>query len=196
MSTTPKFASNKKCWQILNKLAFEDTMACPNCQHSLQENYKNKYLWLSSATKNIRRLATVAVGSTGPPATVCTNLLLADQALYGNDLLASRSQLYNGARYIQFRKQLPGSSKLTAMLEGVVQVDESYFGKRRSKQPQHIVVGAKDTTTGRIALRITDSRDRQPLEQFVQDYIVAGSLVAIDKWWAYDELELLGYAHS
>ena len=82
------------------------------------------------------------------------------------------------------------------MLEGVVQVDESYFGKRRSKQPQHIVVGAKDTTTGRIALRITDSRDRQPLEQFVQDYIVAGSLVASDKWWAYDELELLGYVHS
>lgn len=82
------------------------------------------------------------------------------------------------------------------MLEGVVQVDESYFGKRRSKQSQHIVVGAKDTTTGRIALRITDSRDRQPLEQFVQDYVAAGSLVASDKWWAYDELELLGYAHS
>ena len=77
-----------------------------------------------------------------------------------------------------------------------MQVDESCFGKRRSKQPQHIVVGAKDTTTGRIALRITDSRDRQPLEQFVQDYIVAGSLVASDKWRAYDELELLGYAHE
>ena len=77
-----------------------------------------------------------------------------------------------------------------------MQVDESYFGKRRSKQSQHIVVGAKDTTTGRIALRITDSRDRQPLEQFVQDYIVAGSLAASDKWRAYDELELLGHAHS
>ena len=77
-----------------------------------------------------------------------------------------------------------------------MQVDESYFGKRRSKQPQHTVVGAKDTTTGRIALRITDSRDRQPLEQFVQDYIVAGSLAASDKWWAYDELELLGYTHE
>ena len=50
--------------------------------------------------------------------------------------------------FARFRKQLPDSSKLTAMLEGVVQVDESYFGKRRSKQPQHIVVGAKDTTTG------------------------------------------------
>ena len=47
-----------------------------------------------------------------------------------------------------------------------------------------------------LALRITDSRDRQPLEQFVQDYIAAGSLVASDKWWAYDELELLGYAHE
>ena len=98
--------------------------------------------------------------------------------------------------FARFRKQLPDSSKLTAMLEGVIQVDESYFGERRSKQPQRIVVGVKDTATGRIALRITDSRDRQPLEQFVQDYIVAGSLVASDKWWAYDELELLGYAHE
>jgi len=52
--------------------------------------------------------------------------------------------------FARFRKQLPDSSKLTAMLEGVVQVDESYFGKRRSKQPQRIVVGAKDTATGRM----------------------------------------------
>ena len=98
--------------------------------------------------------------------------------------------------FARFRNQLPKDSALCRTLGGVVQIDESYFGKRRSKQPQHIVVGAKDTTTGSITLRITDSRDRQPLEQFVQDYIVAGSLVAIDKWWAYDELELLGYAHS
>ena len=178
MSTIPKFASNKKYWQILNKLVFGDEVSCPRCHAGLHENYCNKYLWCKLCRKKYR------------PASYQASWL------YGMKL--SPRQAVHPARrwFARFRKQLPGSSKLAAMLEGVVQVDESYFGKRRSKQPQHIVVGAKDTTAGRIALRITDSRDRQPLEQFVQDYIVAGSLVAIDKWWAYDELELLGYAHS
>lgn len=98
--------------------------------------------------------------------------------------------------FARFRNQLPKDSALCRTLGGVVQIDESYFGKRRFKQPQRIVVGAKDTSTGRISLRITDSRDRQPLEQFIQDYVTPGSLVVSDKWWAYDELELLGYAHE
>ena len=86
-------------------------------------------------------------------------LLLANKTLNGNAIPISWRKLYYcSALFTRFRKQLPDSSKLTAMLEGVVQVDESYFGKRRSKQPQHTVVGAKDTTTGRITLRITDSR--------------------------------------
>ena len=49
---------------------------------------------------------------------------------------------------------------------------------------------------GALPYALPTAGDRQPLEQFVQDYIVAGSLVASDKWWAYDELELLGYAHE
>ena len=116
--------------------------------------------------------------------------------IYGASSVA-RSIVQPATRlFARFRNQLPKDSTLCRTLGGVVQIDESYFDKKRFKQPQHIVVGAKDTTTGRIALRITDSRDRQPLEQFVQDYVAAGSLVASDKWWAYDELELLGYAHS
>ncbi|WP_315497246.1 hypothetical protein [Corynebacterium durum] len=45
----------------------------------------------------------------------------------------------------------------TAAKHCVVQMDESYFGKQRYKWCQHILVGAKDTPTGRIALRIADS---------------------------------------
>jgi len=95
--------------------------------------------------------------------------------------------------YGRFRAQIPEALPL---LEGIVQADESYFGKRRYKQPQHIVVGAKDPTTGCIALRITDSRELEPLEQFVQDFVAEGSLVIADKWWAYNELPLLGYDHE
>ena len=45
MSTIPKFASNKKYWQILNKLVFGDEVSCPRCHAGLHENYCNKYLW-------------------------------------------------------------------------------------------------------------------------------------------------------
>ena len=45
MSTIPKFASNKKYWQILNKLVFGDEVSCPHCHAGLHENYCNKYLW-------------------------------------------------------------------------------------------------------------------------------------------------------
>lgn len=82
------------------------------------------------------------------------------------------------------------------LLGGLVQIDESYFGKLRSKQPQRIVVGAIEPHTRHLALRITDSRGQDALEQFVQDYVMEGTLVVSDKWWAYEELPLLGYPHE
>lgn len=171
MSTIPKFASNKKYWQILNKLVFGDEVSCPRCHAGLHENYCNKYLWRKLCRKKYRPTsyrASWLYGMKLSPRQLfillyCWQTKRSTETSY---LLAGVSYTTVRRWFARFRKQLPDSSKLTAILEGVVQVDESYFGKRRSKQPQHIVVGAKDTTTGRIALRITDSRDRQPLEQF------------------------------
>ena len=54
MSTIPKFSSNKKYWQILNKLVFGDEVLCPRCRTSLQESYCNKYLWCKLCRKKYR----------------------------------------------------------------------------------------------------------------------------------------------
>ena len=54
MSTIPKFASNKKYWQILNKLVFGDEVSCPRCHKGLHENYCNKYLWRKLCRKKYR----------------------------------------------------------------------------------------------------------------------------------------------
>lgn len=86
------------------------------------------------------------------------------------------------------------------MLEAVVKADESYFGKRRSKQAQLVVTGAVEPDTSRKALRITGishaGRAQDVLEQFIQDSVKPGSLVVTDKWWGYDDLPLLGYQHE
>jgi hypothetical protein len=96
--------------------------------------------------------------------------------------------------YERFRDRVPDEA--TAILQGLVQIDESYFGKLKSNQPQTIVVGAIEPDTRRIALRITNSRAQDALEQFVTDHITMGTLVVSDKWYAYQELPLLGYGHE
>lgn len=54
MSAIPKFASNKKYWQILNKLVFGDEVSYPRCHKGLHENYCNKYLWCKLCRKKYR----------------------------------------------------------------------------------------------------------------------------------------------
>ena len=99
--------------------------------------------------------------------------------------------------FTRFREHLPDT---TPLLSGVVQADESYFSKQRSKQAKYIVTGATEPDTGRKALRITGDhrtgRSQDVLEQFIQDTVKPGSLVITDKWYAYNELPLLGYEHE
>lgn len=198
MSTIPKFASNKKCWQTLNKIAFGNEVACPQCRQALQENYTQKYLWCRSCRKKYRATSyrgSWLYGMKLNPRQLFILLWCWQERKSTEATMLKAEVSYTTMQrwYMRFRRQLPDT---LPVLDGVVQMDESYFGKRRYKQTQHIVVGAKDPTTGQIALRITDSRDREPLERFVQDFIRPGSLVVTDKWWAYDELPLLGYGHE
>lgn len=102
------------------------------------------------------------------------------------------------ARWLtRFRENVPDT---TPLLKGLVQADESYFSKKKSKQAKYIVTGATEPHTGRKALRITgdhdSGRDRDVLERFIQDMVAPDSLVVTDKWYAYDELPLLGYGHE
>ena len=132
MSTIPKFASNKKYWQILNKLVFGDEVLYPRCRASLQENYCNKYLQCKLCRKKYRPTsyrASWLYGMKLNPRQLfillyCWQTKRSTETSY---LLAGVSYTTALRWFARFRKQLPGSSKLTAMLEGVVQVDESYF---------------------------------------------------------------------
>jgi len=44
MSNISNFTSNKKCWQLINKLLFGKEVLCPLCGRKLQENYLLRYL--------------------------------------------------------------------------------------------------------------------------------------------------------
>jgi len=198
MSKLPKFSSNKKYWMYLNRLAFGSGCQCPGCSRGLQERYVRKYLWCGACRKKYR--ATAVGGSWLYGMKLSPRQLFVLLWCWQNKkspdtarLLAGVSYTTTARWYQRFREQVP---EATATLRGLVQVDESYFGKQRSRQPQLIVTGAIEPDTRKVMLRITNSRGQDALEQFVLDTVQIGSLVVSDKWYAYQELPLLGYAHE
>ncbi len=199
MYKLPDLASNLKCWKKLNKIVFGDSVSCPICEGTLKENYQNKYLWCSSCRKRYRATAykgSWLYGMKLKPRQLFT-LLWCWQNKKSPDtarLLSSLSYTTVQRWYGRFRDHLPDSSAV--ILKGLVQIDESYFGKQRSKQPQTIVVGAIEQGSQNVMLRITNTRSQEALEQFVQDNIQQGTLVISDKWYGYQELPLLGYSHE
>ena len=87
--------------------------------------------------------------------------------------------------------------------EGPVEVDESYFGGRRSNMPKAkresltgrgvagktVVVGMKDRATNRVRAKVIDSADALTLKRFVLDNIDHGTKIYTDEATAYEGLQ-------
>ena len=198
MLKLPNIASNLKCWRTINQLVFGRNINCPVCTNSMAENYKLKYLWCSACRKKYRPTAFKGSWLYGTKLSSKQLFLLIwcwqnkkspDTAC----LLVQASYTTVRRWYRRFRDHLPDCREI---LNGVVQVDESYFGKLKSKQDQLIVVGAIEQEERKIKLSITNSRSREAIEGFVINSIRTDSLVVSDKWYAYDELHFFGYYHE
>lgn len=203
MNKLPVFHSNKKYWMILNKLVFGDSISCPECKSNMKENYKLRYLWCSLCRKKYRSTAYKGnwlYGMKLSPKQLFV-ILWCWQYRKSPDtvrILAQVSYTTVQRWYERFRDNIPPD--ILEQLSMLIQVDESYFGKRKSFQDQVIVTGAIEPYTRKIALQITgdyiSGRTRDVLEQFIQDTTQPGTLVVTDKWYAYNELNLLGYEHE
>ena len=87
------------------------------------------------------------------------------------------------------RQALPASQPA---LEGDIEVDGSYFGRRRFGR-QRLVIGAISPKTKQIRLKIIKYRNRTEAESFIQDTVKIGSIVSTDGFKGCNELPLLGY---
>lgn len=202
MSKLPDIPSNKKCWRYLNKLVFTEDVSCPQCHQALRENYRQKYLWCSACRKKYRPTSYRGSWLYGMKISPRQLFMLLwcwqkKKSLEATVLKTETSYTTVGRWFERFRDNVPDT---TPLLEGLVQADESYFSKKKSKQAKYIVSGVIEPDTGRKALRITGNhstgRGQDVLEQFILDTVAPGSLVVTDKWYAYDELPLLGYSHE
>lgn len=101
--------------------------------------------------------------------------------------------------YKRFRQHLPADDSIK--LCGIVEVDESYFGKKRHGG-QTIVIGAIErlphprTGQRRLKLRIIPDTEQDSLEKFLEDNVERNSLVITDCHSGYNDIEWLGYSHE
>ena len=198
MYKVPVFHSNKKYWMFLNKLVFGDSINCPICSCHMRQNYKQKYLWCSGCRRKYSPTAHKGSWLYGMKLSYRQLFMLLwcwqNKMSPGTTRLKAELSYTTVQRwYERFRIHTPES---IVQLTDLIQADESYFGKQKSVQDQLIVVGAINPVTRQVALRITNSRSQESIESFVQDYVAQGALIVSDKWYAYQELPLLGYSHE
>ena len=92
----------------------------------------------------------------------------------------------------RFREYLPASH---LELSGIVEVDESFFGKQKYGN-QTIVVGAIERDTRRVRLRIVKDRAQDTLELFLTQTVSRSSHLTTDAHAGYHDLEFYGYSHE
>ena len=92
----------------------------------------------------------------------------------------------------RFREHMPSSS---LKLSGIVEVDESFFGKQRFGS-QAIVVGAIERDTRRVRLQVIPDRAQGTLELFLSNTVRRGSHITTDAHAGYSDLEFYGYTHE
>ncbi len=91
-----------------------------------------------------------------------------------------------------FRLHLPSSA---LKLSGIVEIDESFFGKQKYGQ-QTIVIGAIERDTRRIRLQIIPDRAQVSLELFISRTVERSSHLLTDAHAGYNDLEFCGYSHE
>lgn len=92
----------------------------------------------------------------------------------------------------RFRALVPASA---LELSGIVEVDESFFGKQKYGQ-QTIVIGAIERDTRRIRLQIIQDRAQDSLELFLTNCVARSSHLTTDAFSGYHDLEFYGYSHE
>lgn len=198
MSKLPVFFSNKKSWQILNKLVFGEGVNCPQCAASLSENYPRGYLWCRYCRRKYRALAyrgSWLYGMKLSPRQLFI-LLWCWQKRKSPDtarLMAKVSYTSVQRWYHRFRLQLPVSDAVR--LDELVAADESFFGRQRSLQAQEIVVGVI-SHLNQLRLTQVTRRDAETLSAFICETVKEGTWVATDEWRGYNELEFWGYGRE
>lgn len=192
MNSLASLPRERQCHIELFKLVHGSSQ-CPNCQGQLL--FRRAYAWCRQCRKkhSVRAVSWFR----GSNLTYRQLWLLIwcwqKQKGVGNTAdIAGVSYPTIRRWFRRFRALVPAS---TLQLSGIVEVDESFFGKQKFGR-QTIVVGAIERDTRRVRLQIVPDRSQDTLELFLTHTVARTAHLNTDAHSGYHDLEFYGYSHE
>lgn len=192
MSSLASIPGEARCKQLVHQLLTNKT-TCAACNCKL--SWKREYGWCKVCRTKVRpKAATWFRGSKLKYRQVFMLLWC-----FQNRQSPSTARLASGLSYTtvhrwywRFRANLPAAMP---ELSGIVEVDESFFGKQKYGH-QTMVVGAIERDTRRLRLQVIPDRAQDTLELFLTNAVARNSLLLTDAHAGYHDLEFYGYTHE
>lgn len=186
MNSLAELPSELKCHHELHRILW-GTINCPDCNHRLL--YRKNYEYCPCCHKKTSVRSESAFRNSKLTFRQIWAMIWLWQ--HGSSIGEIKRQLNLSyltiRRWIRkLRQLLPEDS--TTQLYSEVEVDESYFGKLKFGR-QRLVIGAIERSTGHIKLKIIKDRTRETVEDFIEDSIAPGSLIATDSLASYNRIE-------
>ena len=192
MTSLTNIPTERRCKQLVHQLLTNQT-TCRICHGKL--SWKREYGWCRACRTKVRPKA--ATWFRGSNLTYRQLFLLV--WCFQNRQSPNTARLATGVSYTtvrrwywRFRQQLP---PVTLELSGIVEVDESFFGKQKHGH-QTMVVGAIERDTRRLRLQVIPDRAQDTLEAFLTATVARNSLLLTDYHGGYNDLEFYGYSHE
>ncbi len=192
MSSLASITGEARCKQIGHYLLTSKTI-CIHCSGKL--SWKREYGWCRTCRIKIRPKAqTWLRGSNLRYRQVFLLLWCFQHRQSPNTARLVCGVSYTTVRrwYWRFRQNVPA---VLPELSGIVEVDESFFGKQKYGH-QTMVVGAIERDTRRLRLQVIPDRSQDTLELFLTSCIARNSFILTDAHAGYHDLEFYGYAHE
>lgn len=196
MTSLAEMPTERRCKQVVHYL-LTNTTTCTTCNGKLFWKHARDYGWCRACRAKVRpKAATWFRGSKLRYRQVFVLLYCWQTRQSPGACRLATGLSYTTVRrwYWRFRALVPQDDR-TAVLSGVVEVDEAWFGKKRFGG-QTIVVGAIERDTKRLKLQIIPDTEQDSLEGFLEQHVARSSLVVTDCGAGYNGIEWLGYTRE
>lgn len=195
MPSLTNIPGEARCKQLVHQLLTHKSK-CANCDGKIVWRRYREYGWCKACRIKVRpKAATWFRGSKLSYRQTFVLLWCWQQRQSPRTacLVTGVSYTTVGRWYNRFRLLLPGAAD--SLLSGIVEVDESFFGRQRYGH-QTMVVGAIERDTRRLRLQVIEDRAQDTLELFLTTHVDRSSLILTDAHAGYHDLEFYGYTHE
>jgi transposase-like protein len=201
-----RFGSEDKCRAYLETLRWPEGVTCPRCQgKKVSRIAKRGQFDCDSCRHQFSVTAGTIFHDTHLPLWkwLLAIYMIAEskKGISSNQLKRTLKVSYKTAWHLSHRIRAAMKDDSTTLLDGIVEVDETYVGGRQRnigrnwRKKKTLVVGAADRD-GDVRLTVIGRATKKNLHSFIVKNVEPGSTIHTDEHPGYNDLDQKGFAHE